>query len=251
MARYFIELSYRGTNYHGWQIQENAQSIQGLINSSLSILLKHPISTTGAGRTDTGVHAKKFIAHFDFLNEDLNKRSDLIYRLNKILPNDVRVSRITKVRSDAHARFNAISRTYEYLIVRKKDPFLLGLAWQYTGSLDMQLLQQATEQLLNYSDYTSFSKVGSDTKTSICKVFRADWTNMGDTLIFTIEADRFLRNMVRAIVGSLIDVGRGRITPDHFTKIVEARNRSLASTSAPAEGLYLIDIKYPEDIYLK
>jgi len=247
--RYFIKLSYRGTNFHGWQIQENAHSVQAELNRALSLLLKEDISTLGAGRTDTGVHAKFFVAHFDTVRKDLNDNESFIYHLNKILPIDVSVKAIRAVKPEAHARFDAISRTYNYYICRDKDPFWQELAWLYQGTLDVDLMQKAADTLVNYDDFTSFSKVGSDNKTSICKIATAKWEAKDNLLIFEITADRFLRNMVRAIVGTLVEVGRGKITVEKFEEIIISKNRSLAGTSAPAEGLYLTDIKYPDTIF--
>lgn len=247
--RYFIELSYRGTKYHGWQIQENAHSVQSELNKALSILLKENIYTLGAGRTDTGVHAKYFVAHFDSMHNDLSSNSSFLYHLNQILPLDISIKSILPVKSQAHARFDALSRTYQYFICRDKDPFWRELAWLYYGNLDIVLMQQASKQLFNYSDFTSFSKVGSDNKTSICKILEAYWEQKDNLLIFTISADRFLRNMVRAIVGSLVDVGRNKISTERFSEIIAAMDRSLASSSAPAEGLYLTGIEYPKAVF--
>lgn len=249
--RYFIELSYRGTNYHGWQIQENAHSVQGTLNKALSILLKENIQTLGAGRTDTGVHAKFFVAHFDCSVQDLDINSSFLYSLNHILPIDISVKEIIAVKPNAHARFDAISRTYNYIICRNKDPFWLDLSWLYAGNLDIDKMILASNLLFSHSDFTSFSKVGSDVKTSNCKIFAAEWNDIENTLVFTIRADRFLRNMVRAIVGTLVEVGRNKITPERFSEIIELKDRSLAGSSAPAEGLYLTNIEYPVDIYLK
>jgi tRNA pseudouridine38-40 synthase len=247
--RYFIELSYRGTNYHGWQVQENAASVQGVLNSALSTLLKEEVCTLGAGRTDTGVHARYYVAHFDCRVDQLGEKHDSLYSLNRILPRDISVSRVIPVSPEAHARFDALSRTYEYLICRNKDPFWLGLAWLYSQHLDVEQMKLATQQLFSFTDFTSFSKVGSDNKTYDCNIISAYWEEQDNLLVFSIRANRFLRNMVRAIVGTLIDVGRKKITPDHFARIIEAKDRSLAGTSAPAEGLYLTGIEYPNTIF--
>ncbi len=247
--RYFIEFSYRGTNYHGWQIQKNAHSVQAELNSALAILLKEEIVTIGAGRTDTGVHAKYFVAHFDSNSSDLQSNTSFLYHLNQILPFDISVKSIRTVKPDAHARFDAISRTYNYIICRDKDPFWRELAWMYAGPLDVDSMQKAANHLIDFSDFTSVSKVGSDNKTSICKIMAAKWEEKDNLLIFAITADRFLRNMVRAIVGTLVDVGRNKIDPERFSEIIAAKDRSLASSSAPAEGLYLAGIEYPKTIY--
>lgn len=249
LNRYFIFLSYRGTHYHGWQIQENATSVQGYINNALSILLKEDIQTIGAGRTDTGVHARFYVAHFDSMASNLESDSKFLHSLNRILPNDIAIHQIKKVKPDANARFDATLRGYEYVICRKKDPFWIGLAWFYDAQLNIENMQLAAQQLINYTDFTSFSKVGSETKTNNCHIYNAEWKENGNLLIFTIEANRFLRNMVRAIVGTLIDVGRGKITPEEFAQIIEKRDRKLAGTSAPAEGLYLTRIEYPDECF--
>ena len=250
MFRYFIELRYKGTNYHGWQIQKNAKSVQAILNNALSVLLKEEVTTTGAGRTDTGVHAKHFVAHFDCSKENLEANSNLLYSINQTIPLDISISKIYAVKPEAHARYDALSRTYEYIICREKDPFWQGLSWQFTRHLDVDKLRIASEYLLNFTDFTSFSKVGSDNKTSLCEIYKVDWFADKNLLIFSIKANRFLRNMVRAIVGTLIDVGRGKLTIEEFIKIIEVKNRSLASGSAPAEGLYLVNIEYPDSIYL-
>lgn len=247
--RYFIHLSYLGTKYHGWQIQANAQSVQGILNNALSTLLKEEINTIGAGRTDTGVHARYYVAHFDTLTPNLETNKPFIYSLNKILPVDISVSKILMVKPEANARFDAKYRGYEYIICRSKNPFMNGLAWMYSTNLDIDKMQLASQLLFNYTDFTSFSKIGSDNKTNICSIYHAEWTQKDDLLIFTIKANRFLRNMVRATVGTLVDVGRGKITPEEFAAIIEAKDRSLAGTSAPAEGLYLTEIEYPEEVF--
>ncbi len=248
--RYFIYISYLGTNYHGWQIQANAKSVQGLLNKALSTLLKEKINTIGAGRTDTGVHARYYVAHFDSSHSDLARNKQLIHSLNRILPVDISVSKITEVKPTVNARFDATLRGYEYIICRTKNPFMNGLAWMYAANLDVNKMQLASQMLLNYSDFTSFSKVGSDNKTNICTIFNAEWFQKDDLLVFNIKANRFLRNMVRATVGTLVDVGRGKISVEDFSSIIEAKDRSLASTSAPSEGLYLVEITYPEDIFV-
>ncbi len=249
MNRYFVYLSYRGTNYHGWQIQENASSVQGLINNALSMLLKEDIQTIGAGRTDTGVHARFYVAHFDSTANDLATNSRFRHSLNRILPSDIAVHSIKMVKANANARFDATLRGYEYVITRIKNPFMIGLSWFYDAQLNIENMQLAAQQLLNYTDFTTFSKTGSNTKTHTCKIYKAEWHENGNTLVFTIEANRFLRNMVRAIVGTLIDVGRGKITPEEFAQIIEKRDRTMAGTSAPAEGLYLTRIEYPPDVF--
>jgi len=248
--RYFIELSYRGTRYHGWQVQANASSVQGEVNRALSTLLGAPTETFGAGRTDTGVHARFYVAHFDSTAAGLENDPKFLYHLNRILPSDIAVKKMYRVKQDANARFDAIAREYEYVICRTKNPFFNGLAWIYQGHLNLEWMQLASQQLTGYSDFTSFSKLGSNRRNNLCKIFKASWLQQDDLLIFSITANRFLRNMVRAIVGTLVDVGRGKITPEDFARIVEASDRSLAGTSAPAEGLYLSKVEYPNEIFL-
>ncbi|PKP39000.1 MAG: tRNA pseudouridine(38-40) synthase TruA [Bacteroidetes bacterium HGW-Bacteroidetes-15] len=251
MQRYFIELAYQGTSYCGWQIQPNANTIQAELEKALSTLLRVDISTTGAGRTDTGVHASFFVAHFDSIQKNLNWDQKFLVSLNEILPKDISIKDIVAVIPDAHARFSALSRTYEYRISRVKDPFSINSSWLYKGNLNLDAMKDASSKLLSYTDFTSFSKLGSDVKTNNCKIFFALWESQQSQLVFTIRADRFLRNMVRAIVGTLIDVGREKISVADFIKIIEARDRSLAGTSAPPEGLFLTNIEYPVSIFLE
>jgi tRNA pseudouridine38-40 synthase len=250
-TRYFIRLSYTGTHYHGWQIQPNSKTVQEIINQDMSIILDEEIEVTGAGRTDAGVHATKFFAHFDSLKSDLQNDLNVVFRINGKLPKDIAVHEIIKVRPDAHARFDAVSRTYEYHIVRKKDPFLTELAHYVYGDLDFESMNKATALLIEVSDFTSFSKVDTDVKTNICKVMNAEWNFSSEKMIFTITADRFLRDMVRAIVGTILDIGFGRITVDEFQKIIDIKNRSAAGNSAPAKGLFLVDIQYPPEIFIR
>ena len=250
-TRYFIRLCYKGTKYHGWQIQPNSLTVQALLNQDLSLILNEIIEVTGAGRTDTGVHAKMFYAHFDSAINDLDTDTNLVFRINGKLPNDLAVQEILKVKPDAHARFDAISRTYEYHISRIKDPFHTDVAHYIYGELDFTSMNQATALLTDVSDFTSFSKVDTDAKTNICKVSRAIWIVDPQKMIFTITADRFLRDMVRAIVGTLLDVGFGKVTVSDFYKIIEKKDRSVAGNSVPAKGLFLTDVQYPPDIFIK
>jgi len=250
--RYFIKLSFYGTNYHGWQTQDNSLCIQSVMNHALSVILRKDIDITGAGRTDAGVHAREFFAHFDTeLILDSEKQKKLIYNLNGYLPDDIVVHSAFEVRSDAHARFSAISRTYQYIITTKKDPFLNGLAYRYTGHLDIDLMNKGADIIKENSDFTSFAKLPSETKTNICRVTHARWNVHDNQLIFTITADRFLRNMVRAIVGTLIDLGRNRLKLEDIEKIILAKDRSAAGYSVPACGLCLVSVQYPESIFLK
>lgn len=249
--RYFIFLSYKGSAYHGWQIQPNGISVQALLTDALSTVLRSTIEIVGAGRTDTGVHAQLMVAHFDF-EGSLDAFPNLTSRLNNILPRDIAVSKILPVKSDAHARFDAISRKYEYRIVFEKDVFKHGLTARFHGDFDFKLMNEAAALLLEYRDFTSFSKLHTDAKTNNCVVKQAKWTSKAENeWIFTIEADRFLRNMVRAIVGTLLEVGRGKITVEQFRQIIEVQDRCKAGVSVPAEGLYLVDVKYPGSIFLK
>ncbi|MFZ4581430.1 MAG: tRNA pseudouridine(38-40) synthase TruA [Paludibacter sp.] len=247
--RYFIYLSYNGTNYHGWQMQPNGISVQEVLSKALFTVLRIETEITGAGRTDTGVHARLMVAHFEteVVIDDLKL---LANKLNSILPHDISVSKICKVNLDAHARFEAISRKYEYHIVTEKSVFQQGLAARFSENLDMELMNDAAKMMFQYTDFTSFSKLHTDVKTNNCVIKQAFWERRENTLVFTIEADRFLRNMVRAIVGTLLEVGRGKITIDDFNKIIEAKNRCKAGTSVPACGLYLVDIKYPDNIFI-
>jgi tRNA pseudouridine38-40 synthase len=250
-TRYFLRLCYKGTKYHGWQIQPNSSTIQEILNQDLSLILNEVIEVTGAGRTDTGVHAKIFYAHFDASVNDLHKDTNLIFRINGKLPKDIAVQEILKVKPDAHARFDAISRTYEYHITRVKDPFLTDFTHYIYGDLDFESMKQATALLMDVSDFTSFSKLDTDVKTNICKVSHAAWTVNTEIIIFTITADRFLRDMVRAIVGTLLDVGFGRTTVSDFRNIIENKNRSAAGNSVPAKGLFLMEIQYPMEIFIR
>lgn len=248
-SRYFIQLSYKGTNYHGWQIQPNAISIQAVVTKAFSTILKEEIEITGAGRTDTGVHASFFIAHFDSEKADLDLDKKLIFKLNSFLPKDVAIFKINKVVNQAHARFDATSRRYTYLIHQQKDPFLTEWSYFFRQKLDIELMNKACALLNDFSDFTSFSKLHTDVKTNNCKIAEAVWAKDDYKLTFSITADRFLRNMVRAIVGTLIDVGKNKITLDNFVDIIESKDRSEAGVSAPAHGLYLSNIEYPEEIY--
>jgi len=244
--RYFINLSYKGTNYHGWQIQPNAITIQEILQKALSILLKKNTEIIGAGRTDTGVHASFFIAHFDSLIEI--DTTTICFAINRIIPKDIVVHSICLVSNDAHSRFSAISRTYKYYITLKKDPFALETSTYIWGDLNLKAMNSACKILFEYTDFTSFSKLHTDTMTNNCKIMFANWESIEESgkLIFTIKADRFLRNMVRAIVGTMLEIGRGKISIVDFRHIIESKNRSNAGVSAPPEGLFLCDIEYPK-----
>jgi tRNA pseudouridine38-40 synthase len=250
LTRYFIFISFKGTSYHGWQMQPKAITVQKILDEAISMILGEKISTTGAGRTDAGVHAQVFCAHFDSLNPDLAKRKNLIFRLNRFLPDDISVTGIRKVLADANARFTAISRTYKYFVTRLKDPFNDYSSWFIHGDLDIETMNKTSKILLNHSDFTSFSRFHSDNKTNLCKIYDAGWEISGNMLVFTIRADRFLRNMVRAIVGTMIEAGRGKIDTTDFERIIVLKNRSSAGMSAPAKGLFLTAIEYPEEIFV-
>lgn len=248
--RYFIELSYKGTNFHGWQFQPNASSIQECIEKALSTILRSKISIFGAGRTDTGVHARYYVAHFDSDIETLDSK-DFRHKLNSFLHKDISVFSITKVKSDAHARFDAISRTYMYYINLEKNPFTQDTSWYYYKKPDIDLMNEACTILFEYSDFTSFSKLHTDVKTNDCKIFKASWQIHSDELVFTVQADRFLRNMVRALVGTILEVGINKIDLSDFRQIIENKNRDEAGLSVPAHGLFLTDIRYPDNIFIK
>jgi len=249
MQRYFIHLAYDGKNYCGWQLQPNGTSVQQILEQSLSILLQAPVSITGAGRTDTGVHARRMVAHFDTAIPDLDTNS-LTERLNGILPQDIVIHRIVPVSPDAHARFSALSRTYQYFITYRKDPFDREFVYRIKKPLDIERMNEAAQILFEYSDFTSFSKLHTDTKTNLCKIMKAEWQQENDRLVFTIQADRFLRNMVRSIVGTLMEAGRGKLSLEGFRAVIESKDRSQAGTSVPAHALFLMDIEYPETVFV-
>ena len=249
MARYFIYLSYDGSNYHGWQIQPNAATVQETIEKALTLLMRQPVEITGAGRTDTGVNASTMVAHADFPGEIDCKQT--VYRLNRMLPPDIAIHSIKPVTETAHARFDALSRRYRYHISTAKNPFTRRYSCRVTGELDFEAMNSAAATLPEYTDFTSFSKLHTDTKTNNCKVTSARWVQTSENeWYFEIEADRFLRNMVRAIVGTLLMVGRGKITVEGFREIITKKQRSEAGDSALAQALFLEEVKYPENIFL-
>ncbi len=249
MARYFIYLSYDGCNYHGWQIQPNAATVQEALEKALSLLMRRPVAITGAGRTDTGVNASSMVAHADF-SEQIDCRQT-VYRLNRMLPPDIAVHEIRPVTENAHARFDAISRRYRYYVSTAKNPFNRRYSCRVTGDIDFDAMNMAAATLLEYIDFTSFSKLHTDTKTNNCRVTHAQWTQLSPTeWVFEIKADRFLRNMVRAIVGTLLMVGRGKITIDGFREIIEKKERCEAGDSAVAQALFLEEVEYPENLFL-
>ena len=251
MARYFVELSYDGAAYCGWQRQPDAPTVQQALEKALSTLLRQDVEVVGAGRTDTGVNASYYVAHFD-CESGVKDCAQLVYKLNLILPQDIAVKAVREVCEQAHARFDAVEREYTYYISQRKNPFRRFSAWQYYVQLDMERMNEAAATLLEYDDFTSFAKLNSNNKTNICRVVKAEWRRAegdDDLLIFTIRADRFLRNMIRAIVGTLVDVGRGRYTVEEFRDILHSRDLSRSSAGAPAQGLFLSDVKYSDEVY--
>jgi len=248
MNRFFLELSFKGTHYHGWQSQPNALTVQSVLELAMKTLTGDDIRTTGAGRTDTGVHAKYFMAHLDSKHPLFSTPEHFIYKINSILPDDIAVQHVYAVSGDAHARFSALSRTYEYTIRQVKDPFDLEFSWHFSRKLDLDAMNLAATRLQEIRDFTSFSKLHTDVKTNECRIMTANWSQAGNKIIFNVKADRFLRNMVRSLVGTMVDIGLGKIHQDKFMDIFAGRNRNLASFSAPAQGLSLVDISYPDNI---
>lgn len=261
--RFFLRLSYDGSPFHGWQSQPNAVSVQQTIENALSTILRCPVPITGAGRTDTGVNARVMYAHFDLnddqttalIAEDTKKR--FLLSLNRICGPYISIYDVFPVAENTHARFDATKRTYKYFVSFKKNSFLFPISWHSPSLLDIPRMNEAASLLLSYSDFTSFAKLHSDAKTNICNVTQAEWTRWDSTfletwednqtggIVFTISADRFLRNMVRAVVGTLVDVGRGKLTVEDFNRIIESRNRCSAGTSMPPQALFLWDVQYP------
>lgn len=242
--RYFAELSYKGTAYCGWQRQPNAPSVQQTIEEALSTILRESVEVVGAGRTDTGVHAAFYVAHFD-TSKPIAQPEDFVYHLNALLPEDVAFGRIYAVAESAHARFDATEREYRYYIEPRKNPFTRATSWQLTTPLDVETMNKAAKVLLTTEDFTTFAKLGSNNTNNICHIFRAEWVEIEcGMLVFVFRANRFLRNMVRAVVGTLVDVGRGKISPEEFAAIVASRDLSRSSSSAPAAGLFLTDVRY-------
>ncbi|NLO70435.1 MAG: tRNA pseudouridine(38-40) synthase TruA [Porphyromonadaceae bacterium] len=246
--RYFIYFSYNGAAYVGWQMQHNGISVQEVMQKAFSTVLRHDVEITAAGRTDSGVHARNMVAHLD-LENDILSETDFVNKMNSLLPQDIALHKIIEVKPDAHARFDAVSRRYEYHLIVEKNVFLKDFAMRIFQPLDFNAMNMAAETLYEYTDFTSFSKLHTDVFTNNCKVSFAEWTFDSEKWIFTIEADRFLRNMVRAIVVTLIEVGRGKMTVDDFRKVIEAKNRNVAGASVPAKGLYLMEVKYPAEVF--
>ena len=249
MQRYFIYLAYDGTNYCGWQNQPNGVSVQQKIEESLSILLRKPLSITGAGRTDAGVHARWMVAHFDWEDEIVDLPL-LTEKLNCLLSFDISIYKIVPVSPEAHARFDALSRTYKYYICKEKDPFTYPFYYRITSPLDFEKMNEAAAVLRGYIDFSCFSKSHTDVVTNNCKIQQARWSKEEIGWVFMIQADRFLRNMVRAIVGTLLEVGRGKLTLDGFRQVIESKDRRNAGTSVPGNALFLVDIEYPSTIFI-
>ena len=244
MSRFFITLCYDGTRYHGWQIQPNGVSVQERLQEALSTLLREPIAVTGAGRTDAGVHARKMVAHFDWKGDAIDGQQ-LAYKLNRLLPYDIAISKVEMVSEDMHARFSATSRMYRYYIHTTKDPFQRAYSCEIHYPLDFAKMNDAARILMTYEDFGAFCKSGADVKTTLCQVTKAEWVQTSPTTwYFEIRANRFLRNMVRAVVGTLIEVGRGRLSLDDFKKVIEGKHRSDAGESMPGNALFLEDIVY-------
>jgi tRNA pseudouridine38-40 synthase len=247
MNRYFLEIKYDGTNYHGWQIQKNSNTVQSEINNALSTLLQQTIVVYGAGRTDTGVHAKQLFAHFEIENQlDI---APFLFKINSFLPEDISCKSIQPVNKEAHARFSATSRSYEYWITPTKDPFCTNRAYFLPYQLDIELMNAACKKLLGEQDFSCFSRSNTDTFTNNCNLTFAKWEQKNELIVFTITANRFLRNMVRAIVGTLLTIGQQKATLNDLALILASKNRSNAGTSAPAYGLYLTEVNYPKEVY--
>lgn len=246
MNRYFMYLAYNGANYCGWQIQPNGLSVQEVIEKSLSTLLRMPITIVGAGRTDAGVHAREMAAHFEAEVQDVTL---LTNKLNRILPKDIVVYKIVRVKEDAHARFDATSRLYRYYLTTQKDPFMYPYKYKVHGSIDIEMMNKCSRILFEYIDFTSFSKLHTDVKTNDCKIIHAQWEQQGEDYVFTIQANRFLRNMVRAVVGTLLEAGRGKLDEAGMRRVIEAKDRAVAGLSVPAHALFLEEIEYPPHIF--
>jgi len=241
-------MAYKGTRFHGWQVQPNAVSVQECLEKALSTITRETIAVTGAGRTDTGVHASYFVAHFDSSKTHLD-HPDFTHKLNSFLKKDMSVFGLSKVDPEAHARFDALSRTYQYHINIQKDPFSVETSWYFFRQPTVDTMNEACRILFDYIDFTSFSKLHTDVKTNNCKIIQAEWIQQNYNLVFTVKADRFLRNMVRAMVGTLLEVGLGKMDLAAFRSVIERKDRGAAGLSVPAHGLFLTDIEYPESIF--
>ncbi len=246
--RFFFEISYKGTHYHGWQNQDNATGVQSIVEKALTTLLRKDTPIVGSGRTDSGVHCRQQFFHADIT--DAFEMADLVHRLNSFLPADIAIRSIRPVIPTAHARYDARLRGYEYHLTTVKDPLLVGLAYYHHRPLDLEKMNQAARLLVGSHDFQSFSKVNTDVNHFLCDLKTAYWEPQGNRLVFFIEANRFLRGMVRALVGTLLDVGSGKITVDAFQGVVESRDRKKAGMNAPPEGLYLVKVEYKDGIFL-
>lgn len=250
--RYFLHFAYDGTDFHGSQRQPNGITVQETMEQALAMIFRKEIPLTFAGRTDAGVHAREMYAHFDVDKEEMIKNENLVFRLNGILPDSIAIFNVLPVVDKAHARFDAVRRTYEYHIIDHKDPFLHTQATRIRSGLNFAAMNEAAQLLIGKQDFASFCRTNTDVKTTMCNLMQAEWKELKDGhAVFTISADRFLRNMVRAVVGTLFEVGRGKITKEQFAEIITQHNRSAAGDSAPAEGLFLTHIEYPNEIFLK
>ncbi|WP_430809980.1 MULTISPECIES: tRNA pseudouridine(38-40) synthase TruA [unclassified Carboxylicivirga] len=248
MYRYFIELAYNGASYHGWQIQPNALSVQEVLNDALCKALRQRINVVGCGRTDTGVHASYFVAHFDSA-VCIENCEQLAFKLNRIVGNKIVVYAVTPVSNEAHSRFDAVSRTYHYYLKTEKNPFQYLYSYRPFYKVDIEKMNAAARVLFDYTDFTSFSKLHTDTKTNNCRVMQARWEAGEDGAVFIVQADRFLRNMVRAMVGTLLEVGRGKISVSQFREVLEQKDRGAAGTSVPAQALFLVHVAYPDSVF--
>jgi tRNA pseudouridine38-40 synthase len=250
MYRYFIHLAYKGTRYSGWQIQPDSVTVQKVLEDSIQIVLKENIKFVGVGRTDAGVHARNFYAHFDSEQDNLQRNPNLIYKLNCILPDDIVVFGIYLMHAEAHARFDAVKRTYKYYIALKKEIYQSAYVWQYYLPLNIEKMNIGAFKLMEYNDFSSFCKLHSNNSTSICHIIESNWKFENNLLVYTISADRFLRNMVRAIVGTLIEIGKEKLSIEDFCAVIERRQRSAAGMSVPPSGLFLEKIEYPYSVGL-
>ncbi|WP_439183469.1 tRNA pseudouridine(38-40) synthase TruA [Carboxylicivirga taeanensis] len=248
MYRYFIEMAYNGKDFHGWQVQPNAITVQEVLNDALNKALRCSINVVGCGRTDTGVHASYFVAHFDS-SVVIADTSQLVFKLNRIVGNAIAIYAVTPVSADSHSRFHATARTYHYYLKTEKNPFLTDFSYRPFYKVKLEEMNKAAAALFDYKDFTSFSKLHTDTKTNNCTIMHARWEECADGAVFVIKADRFLRNMVRAIVGTLLEVGKGKLTEEQFRAVIECKDRGAAGTSVPAQGLFLVDVDYPADIF--
>ncbi len=249
MQRYFIYLAYDGTAYHGWQTQPNGTSVQECLMRALATLLRREVEVVGAGRTDAGVHASLMVAHFD--SDETLDATFIADKLNRLLPPDISVYRVREVRLDAHARFDATARMYKYYVTTAKSPFNRQYRYRLFHTPDFERMNKAALALFNYADFTSFSKLHTDVKTNNCRIMHAAWTQVDDvTWVFTIQADRFLRNMVRAVVGTLLEVGFGKLSVEDFCRVIEQKDRCKAGTSVPGNALFLVDVTYPEELFI-